>query len=418
MKRTKLAWKFGPLLVIGILLATGLPLSVLVSETPAFADGTTTWYVDDDGGADFTLIHEAVEAASEGDTIIVYAGVYLENMDVDRSLIIQSQEGAGSTVVQATDSEDHVFEVTADHVTIEGFMITGATAPACAGIHLNYGLRCTVFGNIVTNNYHGISLASSSNNTLENNMVNSNNQHGISLSFSNGNTLIGNAANSNGSIGIDLAYSNSNTLLENAVSSNVYTGIRLLNSNVNELVHNTINSNNTMNHLHHAGLNLISSSSNTVYGNTANSNKRQDIRLDSSSSNTIYLNSFGRFSSSYSTNTWSSPQKMTYTYNGNDYENHLGNYWSNYTGMDVDPEDGIGDTPYPIGGDQDSYPLMNPLTPGDADWDGDVDVFDWVKVRRILEGLDDPTPGADADGDGDVDVFDWVKVRRILEGLD
>jgi hypothetical protein len=31
--------------------------------------------------------------------------------------------------------------------------------------------------------------------------------------------------------------------------------------------------------------------------------------------------------------------------------------------------------------------------------------------------LDNPTCGADADNDGDVDVFDWVKVRRILMGL-
>ena len=32
-------------------------------------------------------------------------------------------------------------------------------------------------------------------------------------------------------------------------------------------------------------------------------------------------------------------------------------------------------------------------------------------------GLDPPTCGADADTDGDVDVFDWVRVRRILMGL-
>ena len=61
---------------------------------------------------------------------------------------------------------------------------------------------------------------------------------------------------------------------------------------------------------------------------------------------------------------------------------------------------------------------IQPFCPGDADMDNDVDVFDWVKVRRILEGLDPPTCGADADVDGDVDVFDWVKVRRIIEKLD
>ncbi|MGB2853539.1 MAG: CARDB domain-containing protein, partial [Dehalococcoidia bacterium] len=67
--------------------------------------------------------------------------------------------------------------------------------------------------------------------------------------------------------------------------------------------------------------------------------------------------------------------------------------------------------------DQDTA-AVQPFCPGDADMDGDVDVFDWVRVRRILMGLDPPTCGADADMDGDIDVFDWVRVRRILMGLE
>jgi hypothetical protein len=56
---------------------------------------------------------------------------------------------------------------------------------------------------------------------------------------------------------------------------------------------------------------------------------------------------------------------------------------------------------------------------GDADGDGDVDVVDWVKVKRIILGLDSKPPRGkpDADKDGDVDIFDWVKVKRTILGL-
>ena len=36
-----------------------------------------TWNVDDSGGADFTSIQAAVDAAISGDTIYVYAGAYV-----------------------------------------------------------------------------------------------------------------------------------------------------------------------------------------------------------------------------------------------------------------------------------------------------------------------------------------------------
>jgi len=56
--------------------------------------------------------------------------------------------------------------------------------------------------------------------------------------------------------------------------------------------------------------------------------------------------------------------------------------------------------------------------PGDANEDGYIDVFDLVKVKRIILGLDPATPGADANLDGEVDVFDLVKVKRIILGIE
>ena len=73
-----------------------------------------------------------------------------------------------------------------------------------------------------------------------------------------------------------------------------------------------------------------------------------------------FLNNTDNVYSYDSTNIWNSTSKITYTYNSSTYTNYLGNYWSDYTGSDTDG-DGIGDTPYGIDGDNDSYPLMTPF---------------------------------------------------------
>ncbi|MFQ6054463.1 MAG: NosD domain-containing protein, partial [Methanosarcinales archaeon] len=84
-----------------------------------------------------------------------------------------------------------------------------------------------------------------------------------------------------------------------------------------------------------------------------------------SNNNILYLNNFLNNSPSNayfieSNNIWNSTEKITYTYNGNQYTNYLGNYWSDYTGTDAD-KDGIRDAPYTIDSDKDYYPLMEPF---------------------------------------------------------
>jgi len=85
------------------------------------------------------------------------------------------------------------------------------------------------------------------------------------------------------------------------------------------------------------------------------------ITLWDSSNNIIYLNNFinnkDQVYSDSSTNIWNSTEKITYTYNGSQHTNYLGNYWSDYKGSDAD-EDGIGETPYIIDSDKDNYPLI------------------------------------------------------------
>jgi pectin methylesterase-like acyl-CoA thioesterase len=51
--------------------------STVLSITIMPVKGSTrNWIVDDDGSSDFQTIQEAINAASNGDTVLVFAGVY------------------------------------------------------------------------------------------------------------------------------------------------------------------------------------------------------------------------------------------------------------------------------------------------------------------------------------------------------
>jgi len=89
------------------------------------------------------------------------------------------------------------------------------------------------------------------------------------------------------------------------------------------------------------------------------------IGLEYSSNNSIYFNNFinntvVNAGCIWSSNIWNSLQPITYNYNGSEYVNYLGNYWSDYSGTDTN-NDGIGDASYNIDSDADYYPLMQPF---------------------------------------------------------
>ena len=85
-----------------VAMALPLGLSRQAEASPA------TIYVPDD----YPMIQEAVDAASDGDTIIVRDETYTENVDVNRSVTIQSENGSANCTVQAANSKEYVFEVT------------------------------------------------------------------------------------------------------------------------------------------------------------------------------------------------------------------------------------------------------------------------------------------------------------------
>jgi len=209
---------------------------------------TTGWWRDGDiFNSSLEPLLAAVNSSAVGETICVKDGTYTENVDVTKShLTIRSENGSASTIVQAANPGDHVFEVKENNVTIAGFTVTGATNNWIVGIYLNNVEHCNISNNIAdSNNWAGIRLRASSNNTIANNTASSSTVEGILLRESANNRIENNTAINNSHNGIVLRESSSNNLIiGNNASLNSNSGIRIeSNSQNNTITSNTASSN-------------------------------------------------------------------------------------------------------------------------------------------------------------------------------
>jgi parallel beta-helix repeat protein len=199
-------------------------------------------------------------------------------------------------------------------------------------------------------------------NEVSNNNLNSNG-YGIYADESSGNKLSGNSAlhetggggHATYSDGIYLYYSDSNTVTQNNLSANHVYGISLFHSSGNDISNNTIWADEEI------GVRLgEASNNNTLSFNTIGGNSQLGILILKAQGNRIYLNDFVNqpvATSDASAAILNSPEKLVYTYGGNNQTGYMSNYYSDYKGSDSNGT-GIGSTPSSYG---DKYPLIRPI---------------------------------------------------------
>jgi parallel beta-helix repeat protein len=298
----------------------------------------------------YGTIQEAIDAAEPGSVINVSAGVYSENLIIDKSITLVGEDL--STTVLDGSNAGIVIEILSNNVSVSDFTLRNAEK----GIEMIGVKNCEISHNFIANisGYYGVGVhtVDCENITILENHSKDIDYNHVYFERTNASRIIRNCfvANRRYSQPVFLYYSDQNIVGWNQVLKEGMMnegGIGLLYSN-----HNVICNNNVV-QTDWAGISLLSSDCNTIEGNTISGitwdSKSGALRIRECRDNGVYHNNFV----ANAENVYLLSDTNTTWAHGNQ-----GNYWDDYTGKDTN-NDGIGDTPYVIdAANNDSCPLM------------------------------------------------------------
>jgi len=305
-----------------------------------------TLYVGGNGPHNYTKIQNAINDAEDGDTIIVYPGIYYENIIIDKSINLIGKNKY-NTVIDGNYRGD-VVKITRGEVKLSGFTIRNSKKSfERAGILIHNSDHVTIENNIITDNGdQGIKIFSSNYNIIRNSIISNNVYYGIWLYNSKDNIIVNNSFLNNGlvlreggyryfiqtiknnrvngkplyyyhdmknfsipndagqiilvncshvniknfsisntSIALEIAYSSFIKILNNNFTHNNLNGIRLYYSEKIEISSNLLNNNGW------SGLSLWYSGNNSIYHNIISGNVYDSLEiLFSSNRNKIFSN--------------------------------------------------------------------------------------------------------------------------------
>lgn len=263
---------------------------------------------------DYSTIQGAIDAAPTGSVILVSAGVYNENITIDKPLNLTGEDKK-TTVINGGGTSESVVLIEANDVSLQGLTVVNSSQSSdTGGIFLVNSSRCKIKETIIIHNSPGgISLWNSHDNSIEGNLI----------AFS-GAILPGWIWGWN----VGLIEADNNTVVGNILSDSVVDGISLEKSNGTTVSSNVIQNSDE-------GISLWYSNDSIV-----DHNAFLNVR------NFLFM--YNAYNS-----TWSRLQE--------------GNYWDDYVGLDDGSGgriagDGIGDTDLPHLG-VDNYPLVRPQFP-------------------------------------------------------
>ena len=227
-------------------------------------------YVGGSGPGNYTKIQDAVNNASNGDTVYVYddSSPYYENLIINKSINLIGENKINTVILG--EQNDVTIQIISDKVNVSGFNINNpgwraigisissdfniindnniSGVPSGYGITLYWASYNEISNNIIDNNYADIFLRFSSNNSIFNNIIRYTRAvngygGGIAIFYdSKNNKIFGNLIEHCQGL-VLFAYSEHNNIYENSIvhcSDNVEAALQIVSSNYNIIYNNNI----------------------------------------------------------------------------------------------------------------------------------------------------------------------------------
>ncbi len=330
-------------------------------------------------GQNYQQLRMAIEAARPHDVLEVNGGFYQEgNLNIDKPLALIGRDRP----VLDGNHKNEILTIQADSVTVQGFIIQNVGVSYVkdqAGIKLHGSRGSLIRNNLLNNTFFGILMEKSMACTIENNIITGQAQtevssgNAIHLWYCDSVLIRGNEVR-NHRDGIYLEFVNSSRITDNISEDNLRYGLHFMFSDEDIYLGNTFRNNG-------AGVAVMFSEKITMRQNLFEKNwggssyglllkeiNDSEILENEFRENTTAIYAEGanrcmvsqndfirngwalRISGNCEQNTFTRNNFLSNTFDlstnsKQNYNSYAGNYWSEYTGYDLD-RNGIGDVPY------------------------------------------------------------------------
>lgn len=197
-----------------------------------------------DGKGEYTSIQDAIDAASDGDTITIYEGTYFETLTLNKSLSLIGGSKHKPILMYNKNATGSIISINANNCKIEGLALSCYInyldiAGTVTGIKISSSNN-KISNNTISNTYYGMELARHQNNNVISYNVVANNTEGIEGLQTSYNDISHNNFSNSSVYGVYLGLEST----QNTVSFNTFFGnieaVRLKGVHLNTVTQNIL----------------------------------------------------------------------------------------------------------------------------------------------------------------------------------